>query len=216
MRSTRRNPDVKAVCLWLHWKQPENSLQAAWKQPSRDHLLLPVWFRRCIWGSYVAPIFFSSVFISSPEIGKRHTQTHRPVIFSSRQISKRKWWHEHTHIQTVIDWWRISILGDWVQKLWGWSLFTSCHQSVSHSFLSLVGNHKQKKRCTPLFWASTTPSFYFQIRPRWWLKLRQRVSIASIRCSRWANLWKIMLVVPRQQLGCCTTVRMNWGNCRCQ
>lgn len=132
MRSTRRNPDVKAVCLWLHWKQPESSLQAAWKQPSRDHLPLPVWFRRCIWGSYVAPVFISSVFIPSPVIGKRHTQTHRPVIFSSRQISKRKWWREHTHIHTVIDWWHISILGDWVRKLWGWSIFTSCHQSVTN------------------------------------------------------------------------------------
>lgn len=149
------------------WRQsclPLAPLKTARKQPSRDHLPLPVWFRRCIWGSYVAPVFISSVFISSPEIGKRHTQTHRPVIFSSRQISKRKWWREHTHIHTVIDWWRISILGDWVRKLWGWSIFTSCHQSVSHLFLSLVGNHKQtkkkQKRCTPLFWASTTPFLF--------------------------------------------------------
>lgn len=198
-------------------KQPASSLKAAWKQPSRDHLPLPVWFRRCIWGSYVAPVFISSVFISSPEIEKRHTQTHRPVIFSSRHKAKE---NGDVNILTYIPLLIGGALAFWEIECGNCGgsqfLLPAIKVSAIHFCPWLVTTNKKKKRCTPLFWASTTPSFYFQIRPRWWLKLRQRVGIVSIRCSRWANLWKIMLVVPRQQLGCYTTVRMNWGNCRCQ
>lgn len=95
MRSTRRNPDVKAVCLLRNWK---SSLHTTVYQPTS----LPVWFTRCAWGSYVAPVFIASVFISSLETEKRHTQTCCPGIFISRQISKRKRWHEHTYILLLI------------------------------------------------------------------------------------------------------------------
>lgn len=100
MRSTRRNPGDKAVCLLLHWK----SLKAA----SREHVPANIFTSvvhkvhlRVVCSPHFYLFSFYLQFWKYQKTQKKHTQTPCLVNLSSRQISKK---HIHTHIHEVIDW----------------------------------------------------------------------------------------------------------------